>query len=431
MRLLLLAKDGPTKGAEPKAYEMKFPSLWQPTPTEDADLKNKVAQTDQIYIEKGVVTPEEIATSRFRKDGWNAETVIDLEEREAVKASDGAGASTQDPTVDASQSSDVMDVVARVGRREIDRTSGIGILTSVFGLAPAAAEQVMGETGRTAFTTPPPEHDKALADAQGALASTQKSHAAIKAMLKRVLARNKAGQLVVGSPVGAGGGADVSDQEVDALMAAGMEADATPDAVLDALEKHRNDARAAVIRFDQFPSEGLAIVLPVPADVAMGIQPAPADAHCTLVYLGRAPAYSDDQLRMISTVVRAWAERTNEIVGVFSGVGRFTSNEDLVSAVDPAGAQRLDPVYLTPSCPGLASAREDLVASLAAIDVASDSLNGFVPHVCIAYVAADAPTPWPSVANPLLCFDRVEIWAGAARESFPLVRVVDESEAAE
>ncbi len=198
-----------------------------------------------------------------------------------------------------------------------------------------------------------------------------------------------------------------------------------------AIEAQKHDAidPSDVIRFDdvqanrvtgQYPT-GLAIVLPLPLENAAGIRVAgilpPPDMHCTLVHLGRADAYSEDQRRAIGMVVRQWATDHAPIGGLISGVGRF---------VGRASGIELDPVYLTPSCPDLASAREDLVEALEAIGIESESMHGFVPHMCFAYVQPDAPTPWPGVEKPALTFDRVEIWAGLSRESFPLGAVGEE-----
>lgn len=100
IRLLFKAKDGPTAGAEPPNWTIKFKPLWQMTEKETADLRLSVAQADQIYIDKGVVTPAEVATSRFRPEGWSGETVIDLgvraAEEAAARVGEGEpGASTQ------------------------------------------------------------------------------------------------------------------------------------------------------------------------------------------------------------------------------------------------------------------------------------------------------------------------------------------------
>jgi phage-related protein (TIGR01555 family) len=82
--LVMAAKDGPTKGKVPKNWSVRFASLWQPSPVEQADIRLKQAQTDQIYINTQVITPEEAATSRFGGADYSTDTIIDLENRPAV-----------------------------------------------------------------------------------------------------------------------------------------------------------------------------------------------------------------------------------------------------------------------------------------------------------------------------------------------------------
>lgn len=96
-RLLnLLAR---ANGGAPKKWALKFHAPWQLTELESADLRLKQAQTDQIYIQEGVVTPQEIARSRFT-DEYSTDTHIDLELRDEMqnaedeKAALGEGAAT-------------------------------------------------------------------------------------------------------------------------------------------------------------------------------------------------------------------------------------------------------------------------------------------------------------------------------------------------
>lgn len=82
LTLLFLAKDGPTKGREPEKWRVEFRPLWQLTEVEAADLRKKQAETDKLYIDAGVLSPEEVAISRWGTGRYSTETVIDWEERE-------------------------------------------------------------------------------------------------------------------------------------------------------------------------------------------------------------------------------------------------------------------------------------------------------------------------------------------------------------
>lgn len=89
VRILLAAKDGPTAGQVPAQLKIIYPPLWQPTPVEAADMRAKQATIDAQYITAGVLTPEEVATSRFGPDGWSTETVVDLGAREEPPSPEG------------------------------------------------------------------------------------------------------------------------------------------------------------------------------------------------------------------------------------------------------------------------------------------------------------------------------------------------------
>lgn len=82
--LVFLAQDGPTEGEAPESYEIAWEPLRQMTAKEQAELRKMVAETDAIYIDKEVLTPEEVAINRFRADGWSAETMVDLELRQTL-----------------------------------------------------------------------------------------------------------------------------------------------------------------------------------------------------------------------------------------------------------------------------------------------------------------------------------------------------------
>lgn len=85
VRLLMLAKDGPTNGVEPDRWSVSFRPLYQMTALEQADLRLKVAQTDDIYLRNGVLSPEEVAASCYGGSEWSMERTIDFEGREAAK----------------------------------------------------------------------------------------------------------------------------------------------------------------------------------------------------------------------------------------------------------------------------------------------------------------------------------------------------------
>ena len=87
--LLMRAKDGPTSGRVPAGWSLDWPSLWDMTPLEEAQVHTAQATADSSYINAGVVTAEEVGTSRFNGPaGWSLRTTIDHSAREALMASD-------------------------------------------------------------------------------------------------------------------------------------------------------------------------------------------------------------------------------------------------------------------------------------------------------------------------------------------------------
>jgi SPP1 gp7 family putative phage head morphogenesis protein len=86
LRLLWLAKDGPTGGVEPQAWSHEYHSLWQSTPSEQAALRKAVAETDAIMITQRVVTPEQVARARYGGARWSDALTLTPEEIAAVQA---------------------------------------------------------------------------------------------------------------------------------------------------------------------------------------------------------------------------------------------------------------------------------------------------------------------------------------------------------
>lgn len=116
VRLLMLSREGPTGGAEPDGWRVVLPPLWQSTPAEEADLRAKQAQVDQVYLATQVLTPEEVALSRFRAEGYSTDTSIDLDVRKAMVEADR---SAQAPEA-------VADAATRAAGRYEPRSDGEG-----------------------------------------------------------------------------------------------------------------------------------------------------------------------------------------------------------------------------------------------------------------------------------------------------------------
>jgi len=78
IKLLLIAKDNPiTKGKEPEKWSFKFKPLWQETEKETIEKRKIQAESDALYIDRGVLSAEEVAINRFSPSGYSLETTLD------------------------------------------------------------------------------------------------------------------------------------------------------------------------------------------------------------------------------------------------------------------------------------------------------------------------------------------------------------------
>lgn len=84
VRLIMLSKEGPFGGVEPENWKICFNPLWQMSEPETANFRKTVAETDQIYINMGVLSPDEVAKCRFAQGTYSSETEIEFEGREPI-----------------------------------------------------------------------------------------------------------------------------------------------------------------------------------------------------------------------------------------------------------------------------------------------------------------------------------------------------------
>jgi hypothetical protein len=85
MQIVFAAKDGPTNGQEPENWSIHFPALWQLDSLQEAQRRNFIAQSDNIYVQMGAVTPSEVGISRFSDDEYNGDSLtLDMDTREAM-----------------------------------------------------------------------------------------------------------------------------------------------------------------------------------------------------------------------------------------------------------------------------------------------------------------------------------------------------------
>lgn len=86
---IFASKQGPSDGRTPETWSIDFAPLTQSTETERATVRQTMANADGVYLDRGVVSPDEIAASRFASDGYSIETTLDVEGREEFEQTEG------------------------------------------------------------------------------------------------------------------------------------------------------------------------------------------------------------------------------------------------------------------------------------------------------------------------------------------------------
>lgn len=123
-----------------------------------------------------------------------------------------------------------------------------------------------------------------------------------------------------------------------------------------------------------------------------GIQiEAARDLHVTLAFLGDAAALrARIPPEALAEYLHAALRGAPPITARIAGLGRFTATPD--------GAPHA--LYAAVDAPGLTALRERLCDTLALAGASPDSLHGFTPHITLAYLPPDVPTP-PLTLPPL------------------------------
>lgn len=71
--VILASKEGPTGGEVPESWSLEFLPLDELSQSEEAGIRKTTAETDAIYLDRGVLSPERVESSRFGPDGYQVE----------------------------------------------------------------------------------------------------------------------------------------------------------------------------------------------------------------------------------------------------------------------------------------------------------------------------------------------------------------------
>lgn len=94
MEMIMLSKEGPTKGELPESWRISFNPLFELNEREMADVRARVAAVDGRYIQLGVLSPKEVADARYGGSEWSMELTLDPSVVRELPAQ-GGGGSTQ------------------------------------------------------------------------------------------------------------------------------------------------------------------------------------------------------------------------------------------------------------------------------------------------------------------------------------------------
>ena len=173
----VLAQSG-IPGLTPESVRelsIKWPNLWTPSATEQADIRVKNAQADASDIDKGILTPDEAALSHYGEDGYTQEITIDRELREMpddaaleegarepgapVAPGDTGGApaaeDVQKTALNGAQLASAQEIVFAVAKGEISRESGIALIR--LGFPDVTQEEATALMGPEGFKAKEPE----------------------------------------------------------------------------------------------------------------------------------------------------------------------------------------------------------------------------------------------------------------------------------
>lgn len=92
MELIMLSKEGPTKGELPESWRIAFNPLFELNEREMADVRARVAAVDGRYIQLGVLSPKEVADARYGGSEWSMELTLDPSVVRELPTQAGGGA---------------------------------------------------------------------------------------------------------------------------------------------------------------------------------------------------------------------------------------------------------------------------------------------------------------------------------------------------
>lgn len=139
--------------------------------------------------------------------------------------------------------------------------------------------------------------------------------------------------------------------------------------------------------------------------------------HLTLAFLGRTDEITISRDAILAAL-KVFAADTRYLIGTIGGIGRMNKIENSGKAA----------LYTLFDSPELPSFREELIETLRAVGAVPSEEHGFVPHITLAYVPADAtsiPSEMPGIADVAMT-EIVLAWGGNWQPVALAIKAIDQ-----
>jgi len=151
-RIFFGARNGPTQGITPAKFYIEFEPLDEPTEQQKANARKTVAETDAIYLDRGVISPEHVAKGRFSEGAWTvdlppSEAFADLPDDadvDAIQPDAGVAPSAESSGFNGAQVTAIVAIATSVAAGQISPEQGATIIEAAFGVTPEIAKRIAG-----------------------------------------------------------------------------------------------------------------------------------------------------------------------------------------------------------------------------------------------------------------------------------------------
>lgn len=125
MELIMLSKEGPTKGQMPDSWRIAFNPLFELNEREMADVRARVAAVDGRYIQLGVLSPKEVADARYGGSEWSMELTLDPSVVRELPMQAGGGGKLAVPPGGRDPMNEENGTLPMDGSREVEDSAGL------------------------------------------------------------------------------------------------------------------------------------------------------------------------------------------------------------------------------------------------------------------------------------------------------------------